>query len=86
MINRCVPADQLETQVNELAERIATMPRMGLALTKMVINQAEDRLGLRDTVEHAYGLHHFAHTHNAAQSDYLAGQDVQSIKKSLKDD
>ena len=86
MINRCVPTDQLETQVNELAERIATMPRMGLALTKMVINQAEDRLGLRDTVEHAYGLHHFAHTHNAAQSDYLAGQDVQSIKKSLKDD
>ena len=86
MINHCVSADQLETKVTELAQRIVRMPRLGLALTKMVINQAEDRLGLRDTIEHAYGLHHFAHAHNAASTDYLGGEDVNSIKKSLKDE
>ena len=86
MINRCVPRDQLQAEVKQLAERIARMPRMGLALTKMVINQAEDRMGLRDTIEHAYGLHHFAHAHNAAATDYLGGEDVKSIKTSLKDD
>lgn len=86
MINHCVPADQLEGKVDELAQRINRMPRMGLALTKMVINQAEDRLGLRDTIEHAYGLHHFAHAHNSATTDYLGGEDVKSIKTSLKDE
>ena len=86
MINHCVPADQLDDKVSDLAQRMVRMPRMGLALTKMVINQAEDRLGLRDTIEHAYGLHHFAHAHNAASSDYLGGENVTSIKKSLKDD
>ena len=86
MINHCVPADQLDSKVDELAQRISRMPRMGLALTKMVINQAEDRLGLRDTIEHAYGLHHFAHAHNAAATDYLGGEDVKSIKNSLKDE
>jgi len=86
MINRCVSAIQLGDETMALALRIAKQPRMGLALTKMVINQAEDRMGLRDTVEHAYGLHHFAHAHNAASSDYLGGQDVASIKGSMKDD
>jgi enoyl-CoA hydratase len=86
MINRCVPAVQLGDETTSLALRIAKQPRMGLALTKMVINQAEDRMGLRDTIEHAYGLHHFAHAHNAASSDYLGGQDVASIKGSMKGD
>jgi enoyl-CoA hydratase len=86
MINRCVANEALDDEVKELARRIARMPRMGLALTKMVINQAEDRMGLRDTIEHAYGLHHFAHAHNAAATDYLGGEDVKSIKTSLKDE
>ena len=58
MINRVVTRDALEEETAQLAARIATMPRFGLALTKMAINQAEDRMGLRDTMAATYGLHH----------------------------
>jgi enoyl-CoA hydratase len=62
------------------------MPRFGLALTKMAINQAEDRMGLRDSVDAAYGLHHLAHAHNTlASEDYIGGEDVASMKKSLEE-
>ena len=85
MINRVVPREELEAATTAIASRIAEMPRFGLALTKKAINQAEDRAGLRDTMENAYGLHHLAHAHNALISeDHLAGQDAKSMAKSLK--
>lgn len=85
MINRVVPRDQLEATTLEIADRIAKMPRFGLALTKKAINQAEDRMGLRDTMDTVFGLHHLAHAHNALSSeDHLAGQDARSMKKALE--
>ncbi len=85
MINRVVPRAELEGETMKVAHKIALMPRFGLALTKMAINQAEDRMGLRDSVDGAYGLHHLAHAHNALSSDdYIGGQDVQSMKEGLK--
>ena len=87
MINRVVPRADLEGETMQLAQKIALMPRFGLALTKMAINQAEDRMGLRDSVDGAYGLHHLAHAHNALSSDdYIGGQDVQSMKEGLKEE
>jgi enoyl-CoA hydratase len=87
MINRVVPRDDLKSTVAEMAARIAKMPRFGLALTKMAINQAEDRMGLRDSVDATYGLHHLAHAHNTLASDnYIGGQDVKSMKKHVAED
>jgi enoyl-CoA hydratase len=87
MINRVVPREKLEEEVTKMATRIAKMPRFGLALTKMAINQAEDRMGLRDTMDSVYGLHHLAHAHNTLSSDnYIGGQSVQSMKKGLKEE
>lgn len=87
MINRVVPLDALEAEVTALATRISKMPRFGLSLTKMAINQAEDRMGLRDTMDAVYGLHHLAHAHNSLSSgDYIAGQSVQSMKKGLNEE
>jgi len=87
MVNRVFAREALEAETLALAERIAAKPRFGLALTKQAINQAEDRMGLRDTMDAAYGLHHLAHAHNALSSeDYLQGQDVKSMAKSLKGD
>lgn len=84
MINRVVPRASLEEETTALAERIAQMPRFGLALTKMAINQAEDRMGMRDTMDAVYGLHHLAHAHNAlATEDYIGGETVDSMKKDL---
>jgi enoyl-CoA hydratase len=86
MINRVVARDDLQAETTKLAERIAEMPRFGLALTKMAINQAEDRMGLRDSMDAAYGLHHLAHAHNTlASEDYIGGEDVASMKKSLEE-
>jgi enoyl-CoA hydratase len=87
MINRVVPRDSLSSETAALAARIAKMPRFALSLTKMAINQAEDRMGLRDTMDAAYGLHHLAHAHNALSSDdYIGGQSIASMKKGLKDE
>jgi enoyl-CoA hydratase/carnithine racemase len=85
MVNRVVPRAQLESETLGIAERIASMPRFGLALAKKAINQAEDRMGLRDTMDATYALHHLAHAHNALTSeDHLAGQDARSMARTLK--
>ena len=86
MINRVVPLADLDAVVMAVAERIADKPRFGLALVKRAINQAEDRMGLRDAIDAAYGLHHLAHAHNALTSeDHLKGQDARSMARSLKE-
>ncbi len=85
MINRVVPRADLAETVMTAAEKIAAMPRMGLALTKKAINQAEDRMGLRDTMDATFALHQFAHAHNALSSDdHLQGQDAKSMAAALK--
>ena len=61
MINRVFPREALETETIAIAERIAKNPRFGLALAKKAINQAEDRMGLRDTMDATFALHHLAH-------------------------
>jgi enoyl-CoA hydratase len=82
MVNRVVPRARLVEETLAVAARIATMPRFGLALAKKAINQAEDRMGLRDSVDAAYGLHQLAHAHNALTSeDHLAGQNAKTMKE-----
>jgi enoyl-CoA hydratase len=81
MVNRVVPRADLETTAIGIAERIATMPGFGLALTKKAINEAEDMMGQRSGIELAFGLHHLAHAHNAeTQGDQLAGATVESMR------
>jgi enoyl-CoA hydratase len=85
MVNRVVPRAELEKATFDIATRIAEMPRFGLALTKKAINQAEDRMGMRDVMDATYALHHLAHAHNSLTStDHLAGQDAKSMAKGLK--
>ena len=85
MINRVVPREALESTTEEIAERIAEKPRFGLALTKKAINQAEDRMGLRDVMDMVYGLHHLAHAHNSLVSeDHIGGFDAKSMKKATQ--
>jgi enoyl-CoA hydratase len=81
MVNRVVPRASLEEATFALADRIADMPRFGLALAKKAVNQAEDQMGLRSGMDSVFGLHHFAHAHNAeVGSDALAGMDARSMK------
>jgi enoyl-CoA hydratase len=81
MVNRVVPRAQLESETLSLAKRIGEMPRFALALAKQAVNQAEDKMGLRESMDAAYALHQLAHAHNALTSpDYLAGQSPKAMK------
>jgi enoyl-CoA hydratase len=83
MVNRVVARDSLEQETFALAERIAEMPRFGLALTKRAVNQCEDAMGMRTGMDSVFGLHHFAHAHNAeVGADSLGGMNAQSMKAS----
>ncbi|WP_416903594.1 enoyl-CoA hydratase [Micromonospora echinospora] len=85
MVNRVVPRDGLADTTRDIAERIATLPRLGLALTKKAVNQAEDLMGLRAGMDAAFGLHHLAHAHNAEVGvDSLAGHDARSMRDAAR--
>ena len=82
MVNRVVTRDALEIETLAIAARIAAMPQFGLALTKRAVNQCEDAMGMRTGMESVFGLHHFAHAHNAETgADSLAGLDAKSMKE-----
>jgi enoyl-CoA hydratase len=49
LINRAVPADRLEDEVQELARQLACNPSSQLAAMKTVVNQAYENMGLRTT-------------------------------------
>lgn len=81
MINRLVDREHLETETMALADRIAQMPRLGLALTKRAVNQCEDLMGMRAGMDSVFGLHHVAHAHNAELGmDSLGGMDARSMR------
>lgn len=82
MVNRVVPRAELAQHTMELAIRIADMPRLGLALTKRAVNQAEDLQGMHAGMDSVFGLHHLAHAHNAETAkDSLGGMDVRAMKE-----
>ena len=87
MVNRVVPRDDLEAQTYDIAARIAKQPRLGLALTKTVINRVEELQGLRTTMDVAFGYHHFAHAHSQILgAGHLGGHDAKSMAQANKKD
>jgi enoyl-CoA hydratase len=85
LVNRVVPVARLEEETFSIAARIAAMPRFGLALTKRAVNQCEDAMGMRTGMDSVFGLHHFAHAHNAeVGADSLGGMDAKSMKKAAQ--
>ena len=81
MVSHVVSRATLEAETVALATRIAAMPMFGLALTKRAVNQCEDQMGLRNGMDAAFGLHHFAHAHNAElSSDSLGGVGLDAMR------
>lgn len=86
MVNQISSRDSLLDDVGALAAKIATMPRLGLALTKQAINNVEDLQGKRTGMEAAFAWHHFAHAHNDLVSgDKLGGFDAKAMAKANKE-
>jgi len=85
MLNRVVPRDALDQETLDIAGRIAQMPRLGLQLSKQAVNNAEDLMGKRATMDMVFGLHHFAHAHNELVSgDRLGGYDAKAMASSQR--
>lgn len=85
MLNKVVPRDVLEDVTLDMARRIAQMPRLGLQLSKQAVNNAEDLMGKRATMDMVFGLHHFAHAHNELVSgDRLGGFDAKAMASSQR--
>ncbi|HJE90021.1 MAG TPA: enoyl-CoA hydratase [Dietzia timorensis] len=82
MLNHVVPREELQDKVDEIAGEIKTMPPMGLALTKKAVNVCEDQMGLHNSLNSAFGWHHFAHSANAEASggDSLGGMNARSMR------
>jgi enoyl-CoA hydratase len=81
MINRLVPRESLEAETLDIAERVGAMPRLGLALAKRAVNQAEDLMGLQSGMDAAFGLHHLAHAHNVEVSgDSVNGLNAKTMR------
>jgi enoyl-CoA hydratase len=80
MVNRVVPADQLESEVREMCDYLATLPAFGVALAKQAFNQAEDLMGKRSTMDAVFHMHHLAHAHNKLTSgSAIDGHDAKSM-------
>ncbi|MDR6910765.1 enoyl-CoA hydratase [Rhodococcus fascians] len=85
MVNHVVPRDELADFTFSMAERISSMPRFGLALTKKAVNQCEDQMGMRNGMDSAFGLHHVAHAHNGeVDVDSLGGLDARTMAAANK--
>jgi len=85
MINKVVPREELETAVQAWAQKIATQPRLAMALTKQACNQIEDLQGKRSGMDMVYGYHHFAHANNTiVKGDYIAGFDGKKMAEANK--
>jgi enoyl-CoA hydratase len=85
MVNQISTREALADDVKQLAEKIAEMPRLGLALTKQAINNVEDLQGKRAGMEAAFAWHHFSHAHNDLVSgDKLGGFDAKKMAEANK--
>jgi enoyl-CoA hydratase len=85
MVNRVVPRAQLEETARAMANRLAEMPRLGLALTKQAVNHVEDLRGKRTAMDAVFHMHHFAHAQNDLVSgDSLAGLDGKAMARANK--
>jgi enoyl-CoA hydratase len=47
LASKAVPADELAATVDEMARRLATIPSSQLAMSKLLVNQAYENMGLR---------------------------------------
>ncbi|MBI4338980.1 MAG: enoyl-CoA hydratase/isomerase family protein [Chloroflexi bacterium] len=61
MVNRAVPADRLEAEVNQLAADIAKQPLEIIALNKWSVNKFYEAMGLRQALEWSGDIHAHAH-------------------------
>ena len=64
MVNRVVPAGELDSAAMEMARRIATKPGFALKLAKESVNQTLEAQGQYTAMRAAFSLQHLGHANN----------------------
>jgi enoyl-CoA hydratase len=81
MVNRVVPADELDSASREMALRIAQMHPHALAMAKRVVNQTLDIQGQYAALQSCFDIHQLGHASAYVQSGQFVLTDHQGIKK-----
>ena len=63
MVQRIFHRDELADQTLQLAARIAERPAISLAMAKRSVNAAQTAMGIDQTLESAFAMHHLLHNH-----------------------
>jgi enoyl-CoA hydratase len=67
MVNRVVPEAELLREAMAMAQKIAVKSAFAVKAAKEAVNHAQDVMGRRNAMMHAFGLHHLTHNHNKLQ-------------------
>ena len=63
MVNEVVPRADLEKYTLDLAERLCQHTSWTLNMTKHTVNAAQDTMGRRVSMQHAFAVHQLGHAH-----------------------
>jgi enoyl-CoA hydratase len=81
LVNRVVPADELDQRTRELAERIALVPPITAQVVKDSINHVAELMGQEQSWKYHFMAHHW--THNTATA--LGALEARKQKGSMKE-
>lgn len=73
MINRVVPREGLEDEVNTMAERLGAIPPFGFKLAKQAMHMVDEGRSKRMVNDGIFAMHHLAHAHSQLMTGSLAG-------------
>ena len=83
LVNRAVPADQLDAEVEALADKLARVPEDVMAPTKLMLNRAMEASGFLSAVESGLDLQSFVNMSETARAfDGIVRQD--GLKAALR--
>jgi len=69
MVNRLTAPEELHATAMEIARKLASKPRFGMALTKQALNLVEDLAGKQSAIDATFAMHSLAHAHNKLTND-----------------
>ncbi len=84
MVNKVVPAADLDAEARAMALRIAQMHPHALAMAKRAVNQTMDVMGQHAALQSAFDIHQLGHNSAYAQSGQMILTDHLGIKAQSK--
>jgi enoyl-CoA hydratase len=79
MVTDLAAPELLEEDTRALAERVAEMPPVTLALLKRSLNRIQDATGMRDALEGHFFLHQFGHATQESRELLHAAREGRSM-------